>query len=196
MITRTVRQAGTDLINFLGLLVTILVIYAVMGHILFGSSMESFSRLDEAFRTCFVMMLGDTAFSEELDSNHSNASIGNIFFTTFMILVFLFLLSALLGIIVSAMDQVKEDNINVEKADLFSDLGQISMYYLKAGSAGVKHLLARLGLGHSAWQNKISEATLLRQLEHWESMTRAGINADDAAGSDKAKKKSSKPDSS
>eukprot|EP00854_Cymbomonas_tetramitiformis_P017655 gene17655-21036_t len=37
-----------------------------MGHIIFGSSLASFSKLSNSFRTCFVMMMGDTAFNDDL----------------------------------------------------------------------------------------------------------------------------------
>eukprot|EP00854_Cymbomonas_tetramitiformis_P007451 gene7451-8874_t len=74
-----------------------------------------------------------------------------------MIVVFLFLLSAFLGIIVSAMDDVKAQNTSEEKADLFTDLHQVTMFYFKS---------------------TISEATLLQQLEHWGSKMHALADAD------------------
>ncbi|KAK3262447.1 hypothetical protein CYMTET_28700, partial [Cymbomonas tetramitiformis] len=68
MVTRTIRKGGSDLVNFMALLTTILLIYTMMGHVLYGSSSALFHRVGDSLMTCFTMMLGDTAFSEDINS--------------------------------------------------------------------------------------------------------------------------------
>ncbi|KAK3240293.1 hypothetical protein CYMTET_49866 [Cymbomonas tetramitiformis] len=169
MVTRTVRQGGTDLINFVGLLITVLVMYAIMGHIIFGSSLASFSKLSNSFRTCFVMMMGDTAFNDDLYTlGESYETVGSLYFVTFMILVFLFLLSAFLGIIVSAMDEVKAQHAGEEKADLFSDIRELTAFYAKTAAYATWRLLKRHGLLRRSTQHRtIPESALHDQLRSW-----------------------------
>ncbi|KAK3237376.1 hypothetical protein CYMTET_52545, partial [Cymbomonas tetramitiformis] len=132
MITRTLREAGTDLINFTILAFIIVAIYTFMGHLLFGAATDMFSLYSSALLTCFVMMIGDTAFAEEIPNlGNTYAQIsGYVFFYSYMILVFLILLSALLAIVVAAMDAVKESNRNsgLPQRDVPSDVTDMLGY--------------------------------------------------------------------
>ncbi|KAK3270739.1 hypothetical protein CYMTET_20880, partial [Cymbomonas tetramitiformis] len=65
-----------------------------------------------------------------------------IFFVTFMVIVFLFLLNALLAIIVNAMDGVKaEKNSHHEESNIVSDLHGISKYYANHAMASLRQAL-------------------------------------------------------
>ncbi|KAK3250979.1 hypothetical protein CYMTET_39671 [Cymbomonas tetramitiformis] len=191
MVTRTMREAGTDLINFIGLLLIILSIYAFMGYIVFGSVSSYFYRLDYSLLSCFVMMMGETEFSEDIRTLGGSVeqSIGLIFFYSFMMLVFLFLVSALLGIIVSAMDRVKQLNGNASsvKADLFSDLGEL-----------VRHLLEHcLILARRKWNEAdhhrfpmhatITENDVYNQIAKWDAATGGGISQEEQDEAEKSK---------
>ncbi|KAK3268228.1 hypothetical protein CYMTET_23256 [Cymbomonas tetramitiformis] len=170
MITRTVRQGGTDLINFMGLLVTIMLIYAIMGYILFGNTVERFNRLDYSLLTCFAMMIGDTAFSEDIPNLEGKVaqSTGSIFFYSFMTLVFLFLFSAFIAIIVSALEDVKRENIGEPKSDLITDFTDLAHYYGHTLAANGMGLLRRLNV-HTwfPWLSTVTEDKLYMQLNQW-----------------------------
>ncbi|KAK3270005.1 hypothetical protein CYMTET_21575 [Cymbomonas tetramitiformis] len=169
MVTRTVRQGGTDLLNFVGLLITIVVMYAMMGHIIFGGTMASFSKFTFSLRTCFVMMMGDTDFNDRLYAlDEGYETVGTIFFVTFMILVFVFLLSAFLGIIVSAMEEVKAQNAGEKKNNLFSDIARLTAFYAKSAACATQRFLDRYGLRHSRGSSAISESLLYEQLQSWQ----------------------------
>eukprot|EP00854_Cymbomonas_tetramitiformis_P000703 gene703-1161_t len=156
MVTRTVRQGGTDLLNFVGLLITIVFMYAMMGHIIFGSSLASFSKVTNSLRTCFVMMMGDTDFNNDL------YTLGESYETV-----------AFLAIIVSAMDEVKAKSAGEEKADLFSDIGELTAFYAETVACVVKRLLKRQGLlQHSPLHGAISEPMLYVQLQSWQDIMR------------------------
>ncbi|KAK3283255.1 hypothetical protein CYMTET_9045, partial [Cymbomonas tetramitiformis] len=90
-----VPGAGTDLINFMALSVVIVLIYTMMGHQQFGATSESFKDFGSSILTCFVMMLGETSWSEEIRNYEGvlDQFSAQIFFWSYMILVFLFLLS-------------------------------------------------------------------------------------------------------
>eukprot|EP00854_Cymbomonas_tetramitiformis_P007797 gene7797-9264_t len=234
---RDLLLQGTDLLNFVGLLITIVVMYAMMGHIIFGGTMASFSKFTFSLRTCFVMMMGDTDFNDRLyalDEGYETVALGlmsrheslkavdikwgidalamydehphffptvlmmktsyrsadeddinyimqtrwaallttdhfrTIFFVTFMILVFVFLLSAFLGIIVSAMEEVKAQNAGEKKNNLFSDIARLTAFYAKSAACATQRFLDRYGLRHSRGSSAISESLLYEQLQSWQ----------------------------
>ena len=60
VVTRTLSLAFQDLANFIALLLIILLLYATMGTIVFGSKMEQFSTYIRSLRTVFTWsVLGD-----------------------------------------------------------------------------------------------------------------------------------------
>ncbi|KAK3247332.1 hypothetical protein CYMTET_43165 [Cymbomonas tetramitiformis] len=172
MVTRTMREAGTDLINFIGLLCTIVLIYAFMGYIVFGSVSQTFHRLDYSLLSCFVMMMGETTFSEDIPNLGGliDQIVGLTFFYSFMVLVFLFLLSALLGIIVSAMENVKSKNTTPaeQKADLFTDLSDITLHYWRHFLALSRRAVNSTRSGQFSWQSTVTERQIYKQILAWD----------------------------
>eukprot|EP00854_Cymbomonas_tetramitiformis_P006319 gene6319-7571_t len=168
MITRTIRHGGTDLLNFIALLGIILLMYTVMGHILYGGTSTSFHKVDNSFMTCFLMMLGDTAFSEDipaLGGTWERAS-GVIYFLTFMVIVSLFLLNALLGIIVNAMDGVKNEKLEQgeDQADIVTDLTALAKYGVKTAVTVSRNAINK----DRTWEKAITESDIHQQVESWD----------------------------
>ncbi|KAK3253539.1 hypothetical protein CYMTET_37215, partial [Cymbomonas tetramitiformis] len=83
-----------------------------------------------------------------------------LFFVSYMVLVFLILFSALLAIVVSAMDAVKADTKkdHYRSATVPTDL--LDMFY--NGSMSV------LGTSLRRYTNKVSEQVMIQHLEHWQ----------------------------
>ncbi|KAK3236953.1 hypothetical protein CYMTET_52939, partial [Cymbomonas tetramitiformis] len=167
MVTRTISEAGTDLTNFSILFVIILALYTCMGHLLFGAATEIFSTYARSLNTCFVMMLGDAGFAAEIpDLGGRTAQFsGYMFFYSYMVLVFFILLSALLAIIVAAMDNVKAKNrrAGTKSADVPSDVADMLTYLYSAAC--------------SKWsgEQSITEPEMVKLVKIWRrEMRRAG----------------------
>ncbi|KAK3234029.1 hypothetical protein CYMTET_55689 [Cymbomonas tetramitiformis] len=181
MITRTIRHGKTDLLNFMVLLVLVLLIYTVSGHILFGGNLTMFHRLRDSALTCFTMMLGDTTFSEDIPNLGGTYEIlsGVFFFVTFMVIVFLFLLNALMAIIMNALSSVKHgaENDDVEEhfeANLVSELRDLVMYSIKNAVAASRKALNRAGVGRAFdWERTLTDSDIRHQIAHWDSALRA-----------------------
>jgi len=130
MVTRTIRQAGSDLINFCILALGIILVYSLMAHILLGPYMPAFYTFAASMQTCLLFMVGEfgdlSSETENLDPATNISLI--IVFWTYMVLVYLILLSALLGIIVGAMDEIKSAAAARESTHILSELTEMSVY--------------------------------------------------------------------
>ena len=76
----TVHGAGADLVNFLCVFLMCLVVYALIGHLVFGELVDSLSTVPKALVALVEVILGDTKFNAELmretaydDYLHANA---------------------------------------------------------------------------------------------------------------------------
>ena len=110
VVTRSIALAGPDLLHFSVVGGLVFFGYAVMAHLIFGSSIRSFSSFGRSVNTCFEILLGDISVSAQLKELTGLQSLaGTLFFWSFELLVFLVLLNFLLAIIVDAFSVVKEN---------------------------------------------------------------------------------------
>lgn len=104
--TSTIFLAGQDLLFFAFLFLFILVMYAVLGLVLFGESLEGFETLGFAFMSLIDINFGE--FGSTSAAKTSGNAFIVIFFYSFLIISSLILLNALLAIIVDAYSAVKD----------------------------------------------------------------------------------------
>lgn len=109
VVTRSLALAGSDLLHFSVVSGLVFFGYAIMAHLIFGSSILAFSSLSRSIHTCFEILLGDISINTQLKELSGLQSFtGVLFFWSFEIVVYLVLLNFLLAIIVDAFSVVKE----------------------------------------------------------------------------------------
>ena len=64
IVTKTISKALNDLVHFFIVLTLILGVYWIMSYYLFGSSIDAFSSLGQAFNSNFYIMLGSTDYND------------------------------------------------------------------------------------------------------------------------------------
>jgi len=108
IVTRSLLYAGSDLGHFFVMSGSVFLSYVLMGHLLFGQYIDSFSSVQNSLTTCFALVLGEIDVNGDLQTLPGiMQSVGALYFWTYMILVFLVLLNFLLAIIVDAFSEVK-----------------------------------------------------------------------------------------
>ncbi|XP_019639679.1 PREDICTED: uncharacterized protein LOC109481537 [Branchiostoma belcheri] len=89
-----------ELLSFLVVAVVALIAFVSSGHLIFGSHMESYTDLYHTLFALFEMMLGRFFAQDMLDSNPLT---GPIFFSSFMICIFILLMNFLITIVCDAI---------------------------------------------------------------------------------------------
>lgn len=102
--TSTLFAAGRDLLLFALLFAFILVIYGILGLLLFGQRLPSFQGLGNALMSLIDISLGD--FGSTAESKQVGNVVAVLFFYSFVVLSSLILLNALLAIILNASSKV------------------------------------------------------------------------------------------
>jgi len=127
-VTRTLTLAAADLFHFFVLFFIIFFGYAIMGYLVFGNAIETFSTVPDAIMTCFEFLLGEIGVNGELKELQKpwHYISGQVFFWSYAILVQQILLNFVLAIIVDAYSEVKEQSqetvgILTEISEIFSD---------------------------------------------------------------------------
>jgi hypothetical protein len=110
LVTRTIKQALTDLIHFGLMTFVILGVFVCMTYFLFGSSVQRFSTPGKAFIKNWDLLQGDTDGNEALIENYPLS--GPVFVYSFNVIVFFVLLNILLAILVEAYMKVAEEGGN------------------------------------------------------------------------------------
>ena len=108
LISRTIGKAASAMTFFFLLFFSVVVIYAFLGHIQYGNSMQSFATLSEATQTLLVMLLGEFGNTQEAMIEVSTG-ITALYFWTFFLICFFILMNAFLAIIVEAYEAAKSD---------------------------------------------------------------------------------------
>lgn len=128
VVTRTLTLAAADLFHFFVLFFIIFFGYAIMGYLVFGNAIETFSTVPDAIMTCFEFLLGEIGVNGELKELQKpwHYISGQVFFWSYAILVQQILLNFVLAIIVDAYSEVKEQSqetvgILTEISEIFSD---------------------------------------------------------------------------
>lgn len=103
----TLQRAAFELGHFLIVFLIIFFNYALGGFLLFGGSLEQWSRLGKATGSTFRALVGDFAF-EEMQYVAPVSSL--VWFWTFMLLMGLIMLNMLLAIVLDVYNTVKEES--------------------------------------------------------------------------------------
>ena len=121
LVSRTIGNAANDMIFFLMLFCTVVMIYSFLGMIQYGSSVTAFASVGDSFQTLLVMLLGEFGdFKEEMDDVSSG--ITTLFFWTFFIICYFILMNAFLAIIVEAYDNTKAGYDSISYTDSLGGL--------------------------------------------------------------------------
>ncbi|DAZ93029.1 TPA: hypothetical protein N0F65_010876, partial [Lagenidium giganteum] len=95
LLWRTLRFAAKDLLAFVVIFFTMFFGFAVMGFLLFGSSVRQYHSLSTSLTSCFQMLLGAFDYNEMYDSNPAMAG---LFFFSFMISIYLICVNMFIAI--------------------------------------------------------------------------------------------------
>lgn len=117
LITRTLKEAGTDLMHFLILFFIVLLGYATMGCVLFGGQIIKFQNLVDAMITLIFVVLGwDTSvFREMVTAANTQQVLATklafyLFYWSWIIISTFVLLNVILAIVVDAYASVKRES--------------------------------------------------------------------------------------
>eukprot|EP00271_Cylindrocystis_brebissonii_P006378 TRINITY_DN1913_c0_g1_i1.p1 TRINITY_DN1913_c0_g1~~TRINITY_DN1913_c0_g1_i1.p1 ORF type:complete len:1241 (+),score=218.25 TRINITY_DN1913_c0_g1_i1:529-4251(+) len=108
-VTRTIVQAGPDLLHFFILYFVLFGGFAMYGHLVFGRTIEEFCTIGLSMVTCFNALTGDTGVTAKLIQQEGWELVAAVVFwwSYVMIMVFIFL-NLLLAIIVGAFERVRD----------------------------------------------------------------------------------------
>ncbi len=88
IVTRSLWLAGPDLIHFAIVAGMVFVGYAMMGHLIFGNSLQQFETFGVSVNTCFEILLGNIDVNNDLRSLGGLQSVaGALFFWSYELLV-------------------------------------------------------------------------------------------------------------
>ncbi len=93
MLSKSLRYARQDLSSFGFVFMIFMIAYAIMGFGLFGRSLRSYKSFFTSLTTCFRMLLGEINAPDMLAVSRLY---GSFYFLSFIILVFIALLSIFL----------------------------------------------------------------------------------------------------
>lgn len=124
LVTSTVYSAGSDLIHFGIVFISVFLTFAFSAMVLFGRRLTDFSSFTKSLGTCFAIICGEFDWIQMRGQNELTTI---IWFWSFMVIVFLVLLNMVLAIVMDVYTEVRAnvlaaDPIWVQAADLFRSL--------------------------------------------------------------------------
>lgn len=110
IVTRTLERAASDLGHFIVLMTIMLMGYAMMGHLVFGTTLQSFSTLWNSVDGLFNMLaFQDNTVGMQVVALEGALFVpGLLFYWSFALLVVLILMNFFLTIVINAFADVKE----------------------------------------------------------------------------------------
>ena len=118
LVSRTIGNAAAAMAFFFALFFGVVVIYAFLGSIQYGSSLDSFSTTMDAVQTLLIMLCGEFGdFKEQMDE--VNTGITLLFFWSFFCICYFILMNAFLAIIVEAYEAAKSGFDDFSYSDAF-----------------------------------------------------------------------------
>eukprot|EP00892_Ulva_mutabilis_P001573 jgi/Ulvmu1/11416/UM075_0078.1 len=124
VVTRSLVVAMPDLFNFLLVGGVVFMGYAMMGHLIFGTVITQFKSFPDAITTCLEIIMGDPSINAELRRLPGLMNtVGQLYFWSFELVVFMVLMNFLLAIIVDAFCEVKE--ATVSSASVLEELREL-----------------------------------------------------------------------
>ncbi|CAD7943969.1 unnamed protein product [Amoebophrya sp. A25] len=112
LVTNTMYRAGSDIIHFMIVFLSVFFAFAIMGLLLFGNYVKEWHNFGNAIMSCWRLVVGDFDYDELAGTAWVGVA---LYFTTFTVLVVLIMLNMLLAIIVETYVEVKREK--TEKAE-------------------------------------------------------------------------------
>lgn len=126
VVLQTILAAGSELLHFLIVFLSLCMAFVLVAHVLFGSQINEYDSFDNSVNTIFLFLLGylfDDVSHDMIDNGGNLAHIWNVLFMFLMLLVSL---NMVLAIIFDVYADVKEQSNNEP-----SLLEQISSFWKK-----------------------------------------------------------------
>eukprot|EP00746_Dinoflagellata_sp_MGD_P166084 gnl/MRDRNA2_/MRDRNA2_95761_c0_seq1.p1 gnl/MRDRNA2_/MRDRNA2_95761_c0~~gnl/MRDRNA2_/MRDRNA2_95761_c0_seq1.p1 ORF type:complete len:1125 (+),score=224.49 gnl/MRDRNA2_/MRDRNA2_95761_c0_seq1:131-3505(+) len=123
VVLQTVLRAGSDLLHFLIVFMSLCMAFTLVGHVLFGSQITAFSTIYSSINSVFLFLLGylfDDVSADMLENGGILAIIWNVLFMLFLLLISL---NMVLAIIFDVYAEVKEEADN--EPSLIEQVAQI-----------------------------------------------------------------------
>jgi len=105
-LSTTLSKCGKDLTGFAIMFFIFFLAFTQLGYLLFGSQVQDYSTMTQAFFSLFRTILGDFNFPE---LQQASSILGPMFFITYVFFVFFILLNMFLAIINDTYGEVKQD---------------------------------------------------------------------------------------
>jgi hypothetical protein len=104
VLTRTIATAWTDLYHFLVMFIVIFVGFGIIGYLLFGTALQSYSTIGNCLQATFELVIGNYDLQSIM---RIDITLSLIYFYVFVFLVSIVLLNVLLAILMGAYSEVR-----------------------------------------------------------------------------------------
>ena len=129
LVSRLIGAAVGDLVPFLFLFVSFVIVYGLSGHFLYGPVLKEWSTQFNSFVTAMDIVMGNYLFSqmeEGIDKESVPAMlIGFVFYYTFSWMMMLLLLNVVIAILMNGYATVKETTSSAVQANINKNVGPI-----------------------------------------------------------------------
>jgi len=105
VLTSTVSRASIELLWFMLLFFNVFIAYTVAFYMAFGSTVNEFATVEKTVYTLITVLLGTVDFDNLFEEN---AFLGPLLFWSFVVLVFMVLMSCFVAIIMEAYGEAKD----------------------------------------------------------------------------------------
>jgi len=106
VLTRTIASAWTDLYHFLVMFIVIFFGFGIIGYLLFGTALQSYSTLGNCLQATFELIIGNYDLQSIM---RIDLALALLYFYVFVFLVSIVLLNVLLAILMGAYVEVSID---------------------------------------------------------------------------------------
>jgi polycystin 2L1 len=103
VLTRTIATAWTDLYHFLVMFIVIFVGFGIIGYLLFGTALQSYSTIGNCLQATFELVIGNYDLQSIM---RIDLGLSLLYFYVFVFLVSIVLLNVLLAILMGAYSEV------------------------------------------------------------------------------------------
>ncbi len=103
VLTRTIATAWTDLYHFLVMFIVIFIGFGIIGYLLFGTALQSYSTIGNGLQATFELVIGNYDLQSIM---RIDITLSLIYFYVFVFLVSIVLLNVLLAILMGAYSEV------------------------------------------------------------------------------------------
>ncbi len=103
VLTRTIATAWTDLYHFLVMFIVIFIGFGIIGYLLFGTALQSYSTIGNCLQATFELVIGNYDLQSIM---RIDLTLSLVYFYVFVFLVSIVLLNVLLAILMGAYSEV------------------------------------------------------------------------------------------